>query len=733
MAVKSISIENVLSFRSISINDISEINCIVGMNNAGKTNLAKALTFFYDKLSNKRVIPPELNSGYSKVGSISITYDLRRLRSVVSSNISKKNGTYHNHISNELFNDNRNDKKTYKYTLTIYIHKDGSVKWSDSKRSIHEILYRIHPFFILDMRRLDLHDWTNIWKNISKLKFLNLSEIDKDKHVEYIKDKVSPKSNSYLDFVSNMKSSIATTDYKYEEEILNYIKVGLNGDAFNINGQSLDSQSDGTNSYQYLELFISLLITLSRREFIEPLVYVDEPELGIHCKKNELFVLKISQLFEKYKKTKPVIEKGKYATPMPRIFLSTHSPNITKQIIKLFNKPGEHQILHLSKDYRDNTKISKICTQNQDRRFYNIFSDNEARLLFSEYILFVEGETELELFGNIRLISKFPHLYNIDICKANEVTINGVANSIGKKSIKYSILYDMDKALTIDTAKNTITFKKKEINLHNLSKQLKYSTYQSQDYRVKANADFLLNYKLPKSSINPNTIEFDKFNALSFTNIINKTIHHKLNKLVVSTTTEGLLINKESIIYFIEWIKSTIDSLEINHNFSGKNINLLIAEYNSSKNVEKTFGKLHCINGMKTVDKKTESFSIRIKRSYIRMLERKINKLKLTDNQLANVFRLVFEGKSDTLLNQKSTMLNPNIKEAIKIIKEEVLRFFPYKIGKTHGWVTAFTDFCINKIEEHEDKELSVSFEENFNFTFQELHGIISLIKVDRN
>ncbi|WP_221052713.1 AAA family ATPase [Shewanella algae] len=46
MAVKSISIENVLSFRSISINDISEINCIVGMNNAGKTNLAKALTFF---------------------------------------------------------------------------------------------------------------------------------------------------------------------------------------------------------------------------------------------------------------------------------------------------------------------------------------------------------------------------------------------------------------------------------------------------------------------------------------------------------------------------------------------------------------------------------------------------------------------------------------------------------------------------------------------------------------
>ncbi|BCV31822.1 hypothetical protein TUM4442_13490 [Shewanella algae] len=176
-------------------------------------------------------------------------------------------------------------KKTYKYTLTIYIHKDGSVKWSDSKRSIHEILYRIHPFFILDMRRLDLHDWTNIWKNISKLKFLNLSEIDKDKHVEYINDKVSPKSNSYLDFVSNMKSSIATTDYKYEEEILNYIKVGLNGDAFNINGQSLDSQSDGTNSYQYLELFISLLITLSRREFIEPLVYVDEPELGIHCKK----------------------------------------------------------------------------------------------------------------------------------------------------------------------------------------------------------------------------------------------------------------------------------------------------------------------------------------------------------------------------------------------------------------------------------------------------------------
>lgn len=143
---------------------------------------------------------------------------------------------------------------------------------------------------------------------------------------------------------------------------------------------SITHQSDGTNSHKYIETIIKLLISLSRTEFITPTIYIDEPEIGLHPKLGEQFITTIHTTYNRYKKSVPEKESGKYSTPYPCLIFSTHAPNILKQTIKLFST--DQQILHFSKKNKHSTKISKLNSQYSDLRFINMFSDNEARLFF---------------------------------------------------------------------------------------------------------------------------------------------------------------------------------------------------------------------------------------------------------------------------------------------------------------------------------------------------------------
>ncbi|EDT9504160.1 ATP-binding protein, partial [Salmonella enterica] len=79
MTIQKIKITNLLSFDEIEIDELNDINCIVGRNNVGKSNLLKTLKFFYNKLEGKEELPPRLNSNYSYKGTISITFDTTRI------------------------------------------------------------------------------------------------------------------------------------------------------------------------------------------------------------------------------------------------------------------------------------------------------------------------------------------------------------------------------------------------------------------------------------------------------------------------------------------------------------------------------------------------------------------------------------------------------------------------------------------------------------------------------
>ncbi|HHQ4556169.1 TPA: AAA family ATPase, partial [Aeromonas veronii] len=181
MGIKSIHISNVLSFDDLRLDDIKDINCIIGQNNVGKTNLSKVINYFYSKLKNENILPLELNSRYSPTGKISITYDTTRLKSVLSA--SKNNSKYQKFayksiFKSEIFQEEdmikrlkKTSKGRYQYILTLTLDRNGAVSWSEKDENAREVISRIYPFYAIDTRRLDLYDWSKIWNSISQLKF----------------------------------------------------------------------------------------------------------------------------------------------------------------------------------------------------------------------------------------------------------------------------------------------------------------------------------------------------------------------------------------------------------------------------------------------------------------------------------------------------------------------------------------------------------------------------------
>ena len=746
MGIKSIRVENLLSFKDINIQHMKDINCIIGQNNAGKSNLLTLINYFYNKLDNKSVLPPNLHSKYSESGSITITYDTSRIRRVVTS--AKTRNSYQKHIFKILFSGEiaavfrfkTPPKPNYSestHTLKPTINKDNSIIWSDNREEYRDILSRLYPFFSIDTRRLDLYDWGKLWGVVSKLKFLNIQNLKKTDLVDYINTAVSSKSNSYKDFVSTIEAVTSTSEYSYQEKLHNYLKVGLEGHSFNIEGFSLDSQSDGTNSFRYLEMILHLMLALTRREYITPTVFIDEPEIGLHPKRSEELIYNLHLLYESYKKTSLDWEKGKYQTPYPKIIFSTHSPNILKSIVKLFNQENEHQILQFSIGKDSSTKINVMDSHYSDRRFLNVFSDNEARLFFSTFILFVEGATEQEVFSNLKLAQKFPELRKIDIYPFNDMVLKAINPSNVNLSTPYLILFDSDLLVDINLYNGKLSFKNKKVDLKSLAKKYRYSYFNSKEYSSYKAINNVLKQEKTNKKLKSNKLQFDVFNYTNFINYINRSCLYDSKTMVTVTTIEGALISIKSFNMFVMWIMSTIVNYSeptqkgkicktvqsIKARYLAKNITL--------KGAFCAFVKISVFNVDLTDDER--SFTKGIKLKYLAKTKKEIISRGFSTAELVEIFRIAFEGKSESLVskdNQSYSNLPTNVRELVDDIRNNYLSSFPYNLSKTSGWVTSFLNFSIDQIENTSSKNENSSFEQEFKETFPELDDILRVASI---
>ena len=740
MGIKSIKIKNLLSYEEIHISDIKDINCIIGRNNTGKSNLLKLIRFFYTKLERRDALPPKLNNNYSSYGEISIEYDITRISKIVRGH-KNNNNKFFKQIASTLLTqayyerlsffltESKNDKT---FTLSLKINNDESVQWSTKDTKTLNIINHLFPYFDIETRHVDLYDWDKLWVLISKLKSFNTEKISNEEIVAFFDSKIGENSKSYSDYINKIKEITKTSKYGYKEKVLNYVKVGLDGQTFQIDGKKLEIQSDGTNSFKYIEIFLSLLISLTRRDYITPIVFIDEPEIGLHPKKSEQLIENLYEIYMSFKKSKEGIEQNKYATPYPNIFMSTHSPNILKSVVKEFGI--NQQVLHFSM-LNENTNIRKMNSTYDDHRFLNIFNDNEARLFFSEFIFFVEGVTEQELFSNKLLTNKFQHLKNIDIYATSDVALKYINPSYSNTAIPYIVLYDADHLFSFDNQNKKFTLKTGKLSIAQVRNKYKYSYISSSNFQAKRNIDKFL------KGLNNTTIQTDS-NNINITNIdwhglinrINKFILSKENYWITSTTIEGCLINEKSLILFKKWMLS-----EVLGNLNPKNIGNIdeiinsarLSPYlNDTQLLQTCESVLSNDPAIQTLSDQNRLFIRKLKSDLVKLLNRRLNTVFPDDKIQSIVLRLLFCGKTETL----TATFNKNFKKIVPVhFATEISNFrndftmLGYLTEKTSGWVTKFVDFSINEIEKN-SADIK-GFHDEFRLIFSELSSILDRLR----
>ncbi|HIF9232789.1 TPA: retron Eco8 family effector endonuclease [Photobacterium damselae] len=694
MTIDTIKIKNILSFDYVEINDINNINAIIGKNNVGKSNLFKALSFFYKSLDGITEKPIGLNSKYSPYGEIEITYDLRRIRKIVRSN--HKN-VFFRHIYNTMFDDSvmicnlffdlkRKEVYKDKVSIKLTIHSNGKVEWSEKNKDVLGIISYIFPFLEIDARHINLHNWDSLWGLISRIKSFKVSQISKEEVRESIDELLCDNSNEFVNFISLIEQELNIRKYSSRDKLTSLIKVSLSGDTFYSSGDSPDIQSDGTNSFNYIDSALKLLILITRREYISPIIYIDEPEVGLHPKRCELLINNLSDIIEKSKFSK---SGRKVNTPLPTFFFSTHSPNIIKEIIKNFDK--RQNVYHLRKDRKDNTDIILLKSQFSDLRFINKFSDNEARLFFSDFIIFVEGASELELFGNVKLKSIYPKLRDVDIYQNSDNSLTEAINpSSTNAAIPYLYLYDVDKAFYFRN--NNVEFKKTS-SIVNLQKEYllerlnRLNKGYSKKYKYyKSRVDKILYFHDKSEFIFDTSLAFpeNKKKFLLMRSVVQEYL--LLNKVyLLNDTIEGVLITNHSKDIFYKWL------------YEYRSINIYPVVKLFKNNTEITNKEL-----IKTIFPKGPKIDV-----------------VLSEDHLIQYLKLMFKGKlySQSSKNNKNVVAIKESLTELTNIKEE---------DKTSGWITSFINYSIDDL-----RRKSRSYDElvsNFIRHFPELNDIINKI-----
>ena len=739
MAIYSIRIKNLLSFDDAYINEIRDINCIVGKNNVGKSNLLKIIKYFYSKLNDERALPPELHSNYNSYGSITLRYNTTRIKKIVTGK--NNNSPFLKHIYNTLFKDDslsapllrkllKEDESFFDITLRIY--RDESVRWSVEDKRIRDLLPILYPFFDIETRHIDLYDWNRVWNLISQLSSFNLKKITNEDVVGYLDEKISNSKGAYRDYITKVEGIIDTRNYSYRDKVLSYIKVGLKGQEFLNFGEDLNIQSDGTNSHKFIEIILKLLIVLTRREYITPMIYIDEPEIGLHPKLNENLISTLHDIYSGFEKSVKGIETGKYKTPYPKVIFSTHSPNILKHTVRLFR--DKQQVIHFSKPEGTGTKIIKLNSQYKDSRFLNLFSDNEARLFFSNYILFVEGATELEVFRNYKLGKMFGFLNEIDVYESDDVTLQYLNPNYSKAAIPFQIIYDSDVAIAFDYRAKTLTLKNSKVKLFDYKTKIKFCFFNKRNIQRRKVIESVMKYNNKALSFTSKGISFEGFSLNRYVRAINEILSND-NITLTYTTIEGSLINENSLHLFERWICNYYLN---KMSYSGENSqpSRMFASFKRDLSTgRKTCSEL--INNILAIDyievelsSSDLEFIKKLTLNHLKHCKKEIRRFTKSKNDMLNIYRLVFEGKTDTLLsrlnNDYTSVVHSDVVEIVKKFRTTYLYALNPIMGKTGGWVTEYLNFAIEEINSN-SSDLN-DFRRKFAFHFSELYAIISKV-----
>ncbi|SCM82603.1 conserved hypothetical protein [uncultured Sporomusa sp.] len=543
MNIVKLEIKNFKLISNLEIN-VKDINCLIGTNNTGKSSIMKAIYFVFCNLSEDIKDDTIFNkvNPFCQSLEINFYYDVKFL--IEDDAL----------LEYEKENADKIKALLIKYTnsrgilvLKFRRSKNGITSWN-IPYELRLLLKRRFPIFFLESRNINLYEWDTLWQVVSRINPIR-QRIDND-----IYNKLDDNTNEILAIVKSVffDNNIKIKDSNIFEKIELILQLYFGGKRFDTQSNSLKLDSFGQNSYSYIKVYLDLILRLfETKKLSMPLILLDEPEIHLHPQ----YIEKLSNsIFNTYS------QSGKI-----KWFISTHSPTLIKNII--IQKP-DTQILHISrKNFTPTINLMRDFRKNKGVQF---MSDREANLFFSKASLFVEGETELEIFSNPKIIELYPVLkkytiYNYD-SKLDKLML--VHPREKKYQSKYYVILDMDKVLSYQN--NINKFKsnasEKELNILNNEKiiqkqKLYYTDRYRLTYRVKKEIEAaLLNNTFTLSTDNLTIIEKSKYHDLIS---LIQSYFFEFNTYPISTTIEGLVINESNINVFTEWLRTKVYNITL--------------------------------------------------------------------------------------------------------------------------------------------------------------------------
>ena len=528
MSIKSIEIKNFRSIDHLKIN-IVELNAFVGKNGSGKSTILKAVEYFYNNLLDMKATNDNFDSNnfYKRKLEIKIEYDLSRI-------IKFSNGSYLMKLfgfkfSEDYLSDNR-------FVVKMTQEKNGPINWNIDYDERY-IIYNSNPVYFCNTRSISLTNWDEIWNVVGDLvNAKDASEIGTELHTSLKSDKFT-NFNNYTKLFEKflLSNNLSVHEYTKKEMIVNLLQLQLGGKKFISNNQNLDYYSDGTNSQNFI-LFLSYIsFEISKKRLKDVTILLDEPELGLHPRM-------IDELMER------IVQYSKNVNFM----IFTHSPRLVAYILR---NSGELYNVYLDNSY---TKLKKII-KNKEVRYNFIITEREASYLFSDFLLFVEGVTEVELFSNRVIQNLFPFLKRIDVVNttSNDHILRMILPKNNKVEIPYLVLVDLDKLINfkIQKDKSKCKFSIKSLWYSPLSDSdlinyLKFNYAKKEAKKYLSKFQQIEKFK-EKSYRHDNRLK----NISGFRNVYKEINDFCLfsNVYGVRTTIEGTIINDNSCKYIEKW------------------------------------------------------------------------------------------------------------------------------------------------------------------------------------
>lgn len=670
MPLTRVKIENFKSIRYCDIS-LSELNVLIGENGTGKTNILEALDYFYQNLTESHISNSvfDENNRFSNEVNITVYFDFSKFVKISKSNSD----------DSILFDDQPSTKVKYtNYYRTIISMattapnrilvvslkqvKGQPVKWNCPFKD--RLIFRsLFPFFYIDTRTLDVNEWGYIWDVLGELGKVSHNE---RKMIEAEINKIllddSKETSKKLKGITNIfaAADVSVKTAMSKDFAKNLAKIYFSGDTIHQSGKQLGYYSTGTNSIKYIELLVKAIDEIAKTKLKEPIILMDEPEISLH----PLFMDELSAAITD-------------VNPKLRVLISTHSARLTKNLITETNGTTLYNV-KLINHYSYVQHMERFPQYSPESKYR--VTDDHINSYFSRAILFVEGETELELFSNPYLRMLFPKLRSIDIFKAmSQAPILNIMNPrLTHTNIPYLCLIDMDKAVRYDRSSKKFSLQNEYFKQSNRECLRYRNKHESSPYlynlhkRIEKMASKLhVHYYMPYVSC-------EDQNYFAFI----EAIHDYLmfyNVFTLTTTIEGCLINEKTMYFALDYLQE---------HKSEKDFNDFIAY----------------ISGLLKTDQ-------------------------------VNALRIAFNGKSDLLQGYKYLSKSTLSKSDCELLERIMVG------KKTSGWVSEFLDgyfkkasnlsssFSIKTFKRYLDEgENLKTIKKRFEQNFFELHSLISKV-----